>query len=157
MQIEYDHGIPIARFASPDDDPETVLMYNHLELIVELHEVGDNKYRIVGFEVEPLSKDWGQNEPCSVKRKYFNLLPPKIYQIGEDISYTYQIRFKHSQTTWGHRLDHYLKLGNDKIHHAQMLIGLLIALVMTCLVKMILNRTLNEDFNRIRRNSEANR
>jgi hypothetical protein len=38
-------------------------VYNHLVFTVEVHE-SDDQLRIVGFEVEPLSIDWGDS-PCS--------------------------------------------------------------------------------------------
>ena len=124
------------------EDTSTILVNNHLELIVQTHEIEDNKYRIVGFEVEPLSIKWGQVEPSTVD-PYRTELPPQEYKEGENISYTYRVRFEESATTWSHRNDHYLKLGNDRIHHAQMIVGCLIALVMTYLARMVLNRTLN--------------
>lgn len=31
------------------------MLYNHVNIIIEYHEVGEDAYRIVGFYVEPLS------------------------------------------------------------------------------------------------------
>ena len=63
--FEYDHGIPVAKFDSVDS--ATILVYNHLEIIVETHAIDEKTYRIVGFQVEPLSIDWGESDPWTVE------------------------------------------------------------------------------------------
>lgn len=40
-------------------------MYNHLNLIVETHKTSEGLQRIVGFDVETLSIDWGYSHPCA--------------------------------------------------------------------------------------------
>lgn len=37
------------------ETPSSYVLYNHVNIIIEYHEVGEDAYRIVGFYVEPLS------------------------------------------------------------------------------------------------------
>jgi transmembrane 9 superfamily member 2/4 len=90
-------------------------VFNHLIFTVETHMQSDNKVRIVGFEIEPVSIDWHDN-PCT---HAVTEAPerPAIYDKYHHIWFTYETRFKESQTLWAHRFDHYVKTGNDAVHH----------------------------------------
>jgi len=37
------------------ESPQAYILYNHVNIIIEYHEVGEDAQRIVGFYVEPLS------------------------------------------------------------------------------------------------------
>jgi hypothetical protein len=45
-------------------------------------------------------------------------LGERYIQEGWSFTFTYSVKFKQSNLEWAHRLDHYKKLGNEKIHHS---------------------------------------
>ena len=128
-----------------------ISVMNHLELTVDTHTTDSGSIRIVGFEVEAFSVNWGANACLQSKER----LGPQIYDKDALVSYTYQIKFKKSDLLWAHRFDHYMKLGNDRIHHLQFLVSCLIAFMFSFCVYKILQRTLNKDLDRIVRNEVA--
>ena len=75
-----------------------------------------------------------------------------IASSGKNITYTYSVKFETSKLEWAHRLDHYKKLGDERIHHSQiMLSGGIIALLSFVVYKIII-RVLNQDIRAIHRN-----
>ena len=114
-QIEYDYGIPVAHKVIKPSGPisNELMLMNHLQLTVETHTTDNGAIRIVGFEVEAMSIDWG-DKPC---RKPKDGLDVQLYGPDKEVSYTYQVVFKKSDLLWAHRFDHYAKLGNDRVHH----------------------------------------
>lgn len=72
MPADYFHGIPIGKYLphkSKRDDQ--YIVYNHLDIIVIVHDTMEGHHRIVGFEVEPYSIAEGKNrianDPKTVK------------------------------------------------------------------------------------------
>ena len=65
--IEYDSGIPVARKIIKPNGPITgeIEVMNHLIMTVETHTTDSGAIRIVGFEVQAMSVDWGE-DPCHV-------------------------------------------------------------------------------------------
>jgi hypothetical protein len=59
--LKYADGIPVVMW---DQSTGKTKVYNHLNFIVETHETNEGLTRIVGFDVEPLSIDWGYSHPC---------------------------------------------------------------------------------------------
>jgi len=133
---------------------------NHLELTVETHQTSTGAIRVVGFEVEAFSVFWG-NTPCqgSVdsfhKGKGPDSFGAQLYNRDSSLSYTYRVIFKKSDLIWAQRFDHFLKLGNSKVHHTQFIVACLIALFFTVLVYKILRRTLSKDLMLVARNKNA--
>ena len=90
---------------------------NHLLITIETHawsKKADGPIRIVGFEVEAQSVNWGE-DPCG--RGTLESYGSQLYDIDSKVSYTYQVVFKKSELLWAHRFDHYLKLGKSQVHH----------------------------------------
>jgi hypothetical protein len=122
--IQYADGIPVVHW---DRETKKAKVMNHLNLIVETHETSEGLKRIVGFDVEPLSIDWGYSHPClgfddQVEEKTIHdavkELGERYVDEGWSFTFTYSVKFKPSPLEWAHRLDHYKKLGNEKIHHS---------------------------------------
>ena len=61
-------------------------MMNHLVLTVETHTTEANAVRIVGFEVEAKSINWGE-EPCFAENP--DSLGPQVYAKGASMAFTY--------------------------------------------------------------------
>ena len=73
---------------------------------------------------------------------------------GSEIQFTYSVTWRKVDTLWAHRFDHYIKTGNDKVHHLQFFGSVLIAFVATFGIFRILQATLAKDMNRLMRNSD---
>ena len=56
----------------------------------------------------------------------------------KDITFTYEVHFEKSDTLWAHRYDHYIKLGDGKVHHLQFACSVLISFLFTFIVFKIL-------------------
>jgi len=52
LPADYFHGIPIGQY---DKVRREVILYNHWDIIVIVHDTMEGHHRIVGFEVEPYS------------------------------------------------------------------------------------------------------
>lgn len=132
-QIAYTDGIPVIDFSAIKDGDKHAVekkfnlkLYNHLHFIIETHETVEGSKRIVGFDVEPMSIDWGYSTPCSYSSKSGensvheaqNELGFRSVEEGFSVDFTYSVEFRSSELTWAHRLDHYKKLGNENIHHS---------------------------------------
>ena len=131
-----------------------IRVFNHLNITVEVHQSISDKFRIVGFEVEPLSIDWGLN-PCG-KFSDPNNIPPMNYnnETEYNITHTYSIRIKKSDAVWADRFDHYVKTGSDNVHHIQFFISVTIALIFFWIVRCCIYRIVAKDFNAVRRNQD---
>ena len=51
MAPDYLHGIPLGKFMGVGQ----IMLYNHWDIIVTVHDTIEGHHRIVGFEVEPYS------------------------------------------------------------------------------------------------------
>ncbi len=51
LQPDYSKGIPVGQFQGL----EKIMLYNHLDITVKVHDTFEGHHRIVGFEVEPYS------------------------------------------------------------------------------------------------------
>ena len=127
--VKYADGIPVVVW---DQASGKTKVYNHLNFIVETHETNEGLNRIVGFDVEPLSIDWGYSHPCLGfgDEAEDKTVHDAVKELGErfveeswSFTFTYSVTFKPSPLEWAHRLDHYKKLGNEKIHHSQFMLA----------------------------------
>ena len=66
--LEYDYGIPVANQIIKATGPHKgeISVMNHLVLTVDTHTTDSGAIRIVGFEVEAKSINWG-DDPCGRK------------------------------------------------------------------------------------------
>lgn len=51
--VNYEEGIPIGKYLGVKSGK--VMLYNHLDMIVEVHDTSDGKQRVVGFDVQARS------------------------------------------------------------------------------------------------------
>jgi hypothetical protein len=63
---EYNDTIPIVDLqANKSSNFDNTIVYNHLNLLVQISPADGNNNRIVGFDVEPMSIDWSlMGGPC---------------------------------------------------------------------------------------------
>ena len=155
--VIYDAGIPVARPVIKPGGPmkDELMVMNHLLITIETHAVDEKAngaIRIVGFEVEAKSINWG-DDPCG--REALDSYKPQLYHAESRVTFTYQVVFKKSELLWAHRFDHYLKLGKSDIHFWQFFVALLIAAAGTLSVYIILQRTISKDLEQVNLNRNA--
>jgi len=155
---------------------------NHVKLIIDYHEVQADPplARVVGFEVEPLSvkhtfmdpkagKDWGGDASdmpplgtCSATQALTAGSVPAFQPVadGERVLFTYDVRWRPSQTRWASRWDVYLSMDHavpNKVHWFSIVNSLLIVLFLSAMIGMILARNLHRDiaaYNRLAQDEE---
>jgi len=150
----YDRGFRLGFIGSkdiPGTDPGTAYVNNHLRFIVKYHK--SNTFagaRIVGFEVEAYSVKhtyegvWNPKEPKLTSVPLRPDLPP-MPAISNEIIFTYDVVWEHSDIAWASRWDLYLYMGDDQVHWFSILNSLVIVLLLSGIVAMIMVRTLRRD------------
>jgi len=149
-------------------DGKTTYIYNHVNIILEYHEVDGASYydgpgyRIVGFYVEPLSiehaysGEWdGKSTPptlttCSSSKKlsYEDIKSGHQKVVAGKLIFTYGVEWRYSDVHWASRWDVYLSMNHavpDKVHWFSIINSILIVLFLAFMVAMILVRALNRD------------
>ncbi|KAH7294029.1 hypothetical protein KP509_28G053300 [Ceratopteris richardii] len=150
---------------------EKYFIYNHLAFTVLFHADPDSlTARIVGFEVIPYSvkheydktneKDKLQIFTCNpdTKQLVTGQQPPQEVKEGEDVVFTYDVKFEASNVKWAFRWDTYLFMSNDQIHWFSIINSLMIVLFLSGMVAMIMLRTLYQDiarYNQLETQEEA--
>ena len=130
---DYEDGIPIGYF---DAASGRYVVYNHLHMVVKTHSVeSSNKQRIVGFEVEPRSVGDPERNPLAFDPR----LPKKFLADGAELDFTYSVETVNDPTTtWAARMEHYMKVGNERIHYAGITIALATIIALICIITQIL-------------------
>jgi len=147
----YDDGLKVAQYYLHKKE---IRVYNHLEITVEVHQGLSDKFRIVGFEVEPKSIDW-EGDPCHEFEDKATV-PYMAYKndTNSSVVHTYSVRIKKSEAKWADRFDHYIKTGSSKVHHAQFFISVSIAVVSVLIVRCCIYRIVAKDFGAVKRNQD---
>lgn len=107
-------------------------------------------FMIVGFEVVACSiqrnpgKDF-KNIPCSPVQNDMNGPAPQEVKEGAEIVYTYDVYWETSEITWASRWDAYLKMPGGRVHWFSIMNSLMVVIVMSCIVAMIMMRTIRRD------------
>jgi len=90
---------------------ESLFIYNHLEITVETTKTPEGHERIVAFDVEPFSIRDDEDRFLFSKKM---TAKPKMLKAGHKVIFTYSIFTKVNKSlTLAHRLDHYVKIGNN--------------------------------------------
>mmetsp|Transcript_48686 Transcript_48686/g.136158 ORF Transcript_48686/g.136158 Transcript_48686/m.136158 type:complete len:637 (+) Transcript_48686:19-1929(+) len=149
-------------------DGLTAFLYNHVNIIIEYHEVEGPAYRIVGFYVEPLSVrhntvgEWdgkGADPPlttCSTTKHltYDDIRGGNQRVMPGKVIFTYGVEWRASEVHWASRWDVYLSMNHavpDKVHWFSIVNSILIVLFLAFMVAMILIRALNRDISKYNR------
>ena len=139
---DYQEGVKIGTYNSTT---RNITIANHLVFTIRAHNAeGSNEQRIVGFDVEARSIAEGYHD--KVMRKYDNRIPTQVLVPGEPVTFSYSIfTINDERTEWAHRMDHYWRMGNSKVHFLQLFISLAIVTVATLIISQILRCALNKD------------
>lgn len=74
--------------------------------------------------------------------------PRSLPHAGEKIVYTYDVYWEAVNTPWSSRWDAYLRMPGGKVHWFSILNSLMVVVVMSCIVAMIMMRTIRRDLQR---------
>jgi transmembrane 9 superfamily protein 2/4 len=150
----YDRGFRLGFIGSkdiPGTEPGTAYVNNHLRFIVKYHKSDTfSGARIVGFEVEAYSVkhtyegEWNAKDPKLTSVPLRPDLPP-MKAISNEVIFTYDVVWEHSDIAWASRWDLYLYMGDDQVHWFSILNSLVIVLLLSGIVAMIMVRTLRRD------------
>jgi transmembrane 9 superfamily protein 2/4 len=107
-------------------------------------------YMVVGFEVVPCSihrNPGGRLEdiPCPMSPDDPDAPKPMEVTKGAKITYTYDVFWEESTIAWSSRWDAYLKMPGGRVHWFSILNSMMVVVVMSCIVAMIMMRTIRKD------------
>ncbi|XP_048444420.1 transmembrane 9 superfamily member 8-like [Pyrus x bretschneideri] len=136
---------------------EKYFIHNHLAFTVKYHkDMRTGTARIVGFEVKPFSVKheyegkWTKLPTCDPHSKHtvVNSNSPQEVAEKQEIIFTYDVEFQESDVKWASRWDAYLRMGDYQIHWFSIVNSLLNVLFLSCIVAMIMLRTLYRDISK---------
>uniref|UniRef100_A0A7S3JWC0 Transmembrane 9 superfamily member n=1 Tax=Aureoumbra lagunensis TaxID=44058 RepID=A0A7S3JWC0_9STRA len=155
-------GFPVGFTLSLQSGRERFL-FNHVRIVVSLHQVVDDRYHVVGFRAEPFSIKHSYegeatnfnldtrlltcNDQIMAKHDVNNYLNLDASSSLE-IIFTYDVEWEQSNIPWSSRWDVFLASPSgpdDKIHWFSITNSTMIVVFLTLMVAMILVRTLNKD------------
>lgn len=95
----------------------TPKLNNHYVIVVEVHKTESETFRVVGVVVYGFSRQYSVNAKgipnCDAK----DLPQMTLHHDTETtVTYTYDVRWKPSDISWGTRWDNYLHTYDPKIH-----------------------------------------
>jgi transmembrane 9 superfamily member 2/4 len=108
-------------------------------------------WMVVGFEVVACSikRQPGQpidpNLSCGVSPDDPDAPEPQEVKKDGQIVYTYDVYWQESPIEWHNRWDAYLKMPGGKVHWFSILNSVMVVVVMSCIVAMIMMRTIRRD------------
>ena len=109
-------GFPLGMVEMVGKDQKAVLN-NHFDIVIDYHEAGNDKYRVVGVLVIPTSrkgsKNSGSGKPdCGDPDQHL------VLEENEDtsVTWTYGVYWRSSKTAWATRWDSYLHVFDPRIH-----------------------------------------
>lgn len=141
-------------------------LYNHVNVVLDYHEVEEGSYRVVGFYVTPLSINHEFRDGASWDGKDYEKIPKldtcsyvshqsygdvsrhQKIENGKSVLFTYDVVWQPSEVKWASRWDIYLSMDNSvpaKVHWFSIVNSLLIVLFLSAMIGMILIRTLHRD------------
>lgn len=121
-----------------------------------------SKYRVIGFEVDPMSIDSANSGKCGKYSKNGNVSPLMIYkkgvgvlEAGLRVQWTYSVQWKHTETRYKERWDRYLSRSDRQIHWFSVVNSVMVVLFLSGMIAVILIRTLHSDLRKYTQQVEA--
>ncbi len=136
---------------------DRVQFNNHYDIIIEYHQVADNKdqYRVVGVVVQPESRSY--TGPITGDKCHNGYDPVILSEDSETkVQFTYSVFWMPSSTAWATRWDKYLHVFDPKIHWFSLINSAVIVVFLVLTVMSILVRALKKDIARYNRLDQLN-
>ena len=126
----------------------TILYHEHVPAVyIATEEEPADSYRIVGFQVTPMSVDHAQS-PCDDKFNPDTTQP--LPTTSEHVTWTYSVSWAESEIEWSTRWDVYLKasIAESRIHWLSIVNSSLVVVLLSVVIAIILIRALKRDLAR---------
>ncbi|MCJ1330258.1 hypothetical protein MMC10_006941 [Thelotrema lepadinum] len=148
-------GFPLG--ISEPGGTQTPVLYNHYDIVIEYHDIGKGKYRVVGVLVQPVSDKDAKNiddqkATCSENPSEDKTKELRLNDAGDNrVTWTYSVYWRPSSVAWAVRWDTYLHVEDPKIHWFSLVNSTVIVFFLVGTVSAILTRALRKDFARYNR------
>lgn len=146
-EVTYINGFPVGV-----QKGEKYHLHNHVRINLKYHTNPDKYfgYRIVGFEIEPFSMHQAVKEKDGVLQASCqdgDAAPIFDLDVHDELTFTYDVAWAHSEIRWASRFDNYLKMtgGPGQIHWFSILNSLMIMLFLSGMIAVIILRTIHRD------------
>lgn len=126
-------------------------LFNHFDFNIQYHPTSNGKYRVVGVDVIPDSRETKPDEDGTVvcaPTKNSVIFDGENKETPIDVTFTYSVTWTYSSTPWATRWDKYLKVDDISVHWFSLVNSVVIVLFLTILVGTILVRALKKDIAR---------
>ncbi|KAI9761831.1 MAG: hypothetical protein M4579_000771 [Chaenotheca gracillima] len=136
---------------------EALILNNHFDILIDYHEAGNDRKRVVGVLVDPSSRKNSKNlengeADCGDRAEVLTLSETE----ETSVTWTYSVYWRPSSTAWGTRWDKYLHVFDPKIHWFSLITSAVMVLLLTATVVTILLRALRKDIARYNRLDQVN-
>jgi len=158
-------NLPAAtKYARPDREEQTYMngfpvgvhrngkyyLHNHVRINLKYHTNPERYlgYRIVGFEIEPLSMSQAVTETngvLSASCQEGSAYPVFDLDAHEELIFTYDVVWMESDIRWASRFDNYFKMTRGQIHWFSILNSLMVMLFLSGMIALIILRTIHRD------------
>lgn len=148
-------------FALGDVDPNhgKVALNNHYDILIDYHEVGEDQYRVVGVRVQPSSRSTSKMLDDGKPYCGDDEGPPLVLATDgkqTEVTYTYGVFWRPSETAWATRWDKYLHVYDPKIHWFSLVNSAIVVIFLSLTVMSTLWRALKKDIARYNRLDSIN-
>jgi transmembrane 9 superfamily protein 2/4 len=148
----YLHGFPIGYV----DSENNANLFNHITIVIKIHQAVEGSHRIVGFEIKAGSFDQAaysideDERSCKIATKNDALPPPVVMtklegDATQKVIWSYGVRFEPSDVAWASRWDTYLKMADVEIHWFSIINSFITVLFLSAIFGAIIVRTLSND------------
>ncbi|KAL5281570.1 TM9SF4 family protein [Megaselia abdita] len=142
QELKFEHGYRLGQVVG-----NNIYINNHLKFILSYHQYKQDKYRVVGFEVETMSVSSKElkfegdtcNFPDSPSEQPVNV------NSETQLYFTYSVQWKRSEVSWASRWDIYLGMNDVQIHWFSIINSLVVVFFLSGILTMIMIRTLRRD------------
>lgn len=115
------------------------------------------RYRVIGFEVEPMSVDNAGLAKCANTTSPLMIYKSGvgILEAGLRVQWTYSVKWKATATRYKERWDRYLSRSDRQIHWFSVVNSVMVVLFLSGMIAVILIRTLHSDLRKYTQQVEA--
>ena len=140
-----------------DASMEPPALNNHYKFLIDYHEWSPGEFRVVGVIVQPSSrKNSGFDQDGKVTCGD-DSVPMQLSQEHEtDVTWTYDVYWRQSDTAWATRWDPYLHVYDPSIQWISLILSTLVVTSLSLTVASILFRALRRDIARYNRLDSIN-
>ena len=131
---------------------EQLRLNNHFDIIIEYHDLGGDRMRVVGVTVQASSRKGSSNGDGGQADCAESSAPLLLSEISDtEVTWTYGEYWRASDTTFATRWDKYLQINQPRIHWFSLVNSAVIVVFLTGMVSTILLRALRKDIARYNR------